>query len=379
MDVLSDVLAAVRLKGAIFFDIDMRHPWVGESPPGARSATSRSCRSASTSSCSTWCMSGSCWAALGESEARRRSRLSRRRRHRLPERRRKTSMSSHPGERQHAQHVDLPPAPERPAALHDHPPWQRGYRAHAFHLRLPRLRRAPLQSAALGAARNHLRSQARGRRRLGGRSLQRRPRRSATAAAPAPRPILVKAQRADVRRGRPPPHRVPPRGLARLALRPPRPSRRRSPEADPRPPHRTTGPSTASPASVGLSRTTFADRFVHYVGIPPMQYLARWRMQLAARLSSKIRGSASHRSPPMSATNPKPPSTAPSRNSSAPRRAPGAAAATSLSRRTTRRKSEGQRPSSAPSPLSASSRKARSISSGGSFAPRSTHQVRTDM
>ena len=35
---------------------------------------------------------------------------------------------------------------------------------------------------------------------------------------------------------------------------------------------------------VGLSRTTFADRFVHFVGIPPMQYLARWRMQLAARL-----------------------------------------------------------------------------------------------
>ena len=34
---------------------------------------------------------------------------------------------------------------------------------------------------------------------------------------------------------------------------------------------------------VGLSRTTFADRFVHYAGMPPMQYLARWRMQLAAR------------------------------------------------------------------------------------------------
>lgn len=34
---------------------------------------------------------------------------------------------------------------------------------------------------------------------------------------------------------------------------------------------------------VGLSRTTFADRFVQYVGMPPMQYLARWRMQLAAR------------------------------------------------------------------------------------------------
>jgi AraC-like DNA-binding protein len=35
--------------------------------------------------------------------------------------------------------------------------------------------------------------------------------------------------------------------------------------------------------SVGLSRSVFADRFAHYVGVSPMQYLARWRMQLAAR------------------------------------------------------------------------------------------------
>ena len=34
---------------------------------------------------------------------------------------------------------------------------------------------------------------------------------------------------------------------------------------------------------VGLSRSVFADRFVHYVGVSPMQYLGRWRMQLAAR------------------------------------------------------------------------------------------------
>ena len=33
MDVLSDVLRAVRLTGAIFFDIDAGDPWVGESPP----------------------------------------------------------------------------------------------------------------------------------------------------------------------------------------------------------------------------------------------------------------------------------------------------------------------------------------------------------
>jgi AraC-like DNA-binding protein len=34
---------------------------------------------------------------------------------------------------------------------------------------------------------------------------------------------------------------------------------------------------------VGLSRSVFADRFVHYVGASPMHYLGRWRMQLAAR------------------------------------------------------------------------------------------------
>jgi AraC-like DNA-binding protein len=44
-------------------------------------------------------------------------------------------------------------------------------------------------------------------------------------------------------------------------------------------------------ASVGLSRSGLAERFTHFVGTPPMQYLARWRMQLAAGLLSD--GSAS--------------------------------------------------------------------------------------
>jgi AraC-like DNA-binding protein len=35
--------------------------------------------------------------------------------------------------------------------------------------------------------------------------------------------------------------------------------------------------------AVGLSRSVFADRFTHYSGVSPMQYVARWRMQLAAR------------------------------------------------------------------------------------------------
>jgi AraC-like DNA-binding protein len=34
----------------------------------------------------------------------------------------------------------------------------------------------------------------------------------------------------------------------------------------------------------GLSRSTLAERFLHFVGQPPMQYLAHWRMQLASRL-----------------------------------------------------------------------------------------------
>jgi len=33
---------------------------------------------------------------------------------------------------------------------------------------------------------------------------------------------------------------------------------------------------------VGLSRSSLHDRFVHLIGKPPMQYLAQWRMQLAA-------------------------------------------------------------------------------------------------
>jgi AraC-like DNA-binding protein len=36
--------------------------------------------------------------------------------------------------------------------------------------------------------------------------------------------------------------------------------------------------------AAGLSRSALADRFRHLVGHPPMQYLTRWRMQVAARL-----------------------------------------------------------------------------------------------
>ena len=38
MDVLSDVLNAIRMTGAIYFDINASSPWIGETPPTSRIA-----------------------------------------------------------------------------------------------------------------------------------------------------------------------------------------------------------------------------------------------------------------------------------------------------------------------------------------------------
>jgi len=37
-------------------------------------------------------------------------------------------------------------------------------------------------------------------------------------------------------------------------------------------------------AQAGASRSVPAERFAHFVGQPPIQYLTRWRMQLASHL-----------------------------------------------------------------------------------------------
>jgi AraC-like DNA-binding protein len=34
---------------------------------------------------------------------------------------------------------------------------------------------------------------------------------------------------------------------------------------------------------IGLSRSALADRFIQVIGVPPMQYLTNWRMQVAAQ------------------------------------------------------------------------------------------------
>jgi len=42
----------------------------------------------------------------------------------------------------------------------------------------------------------------------------------------------------------------------------------------------------------GMSRSRLHERFVHLIGKPPMQYLAEWRMQVAARLLRDTKGEA---------------------------------------------------------------------------------------
>ncbi len=42
---------------------------------------------------------------------------------------------------------------------------------------------------------------------------------------------------------------------------------------------------------IGLSRSALHERFIELMGLPPMQYLAQWRMQAAARLLLETRGS----------------------------------------------------------------------------------------
>ena len=73
---------------------------------------------------------------------------------------------------------------------------------------------------------------------------------------------------------------------------------------------------------VGLSRSVFADRFTHFVGVSPMHYLSRWRMQLATR-HLEIPAPASRRWPRRSVMNRKRPSIARSRSMLAHRPARG--------------------------------------------------------
>jgi AraC-like DNA-binding protein len=45
---------------------------------------------------------------------------------------------------------------------------------------------------------------------------------------------------------------------------------------------------------VGVSRSVLAERFRHFLGVPPMAYLARWRLQLGAQLLTSTSHSVAH-------------------------------------------------------------------------------------
>jgi Bacterial regulatory helix-turn-helix proteins, AraC family len=66
---------------------------------------------------------------------------------------------------------------------------------------------------------------------------------------------------------------------------------------------------------VGLSRTVLADRFAHYVGSSPIQYLAAGGYSLRADCSNKPEPASRERLPKL-ATNPRRPSIVLSRSSS---------------------------------------------------------------
>jgi AraC-like DNA-binding protein len=65
MDALSDVLRAVRLKGAIFFDVHASDPWAAETPAGDQ-IVGRMFPAAENLICYHAITHGTCWAAVGD-------------------------------------------------------------------------------------------------------------------------------------------------------------------------------------------------------------------------------------------------------------------------------------------------------------------------
>lgn len=277
MDVLSNVLAAVRLKGAIFFDIDAGNPWVGESPSGAEIAPAIM-PDAEHIIAFHLIMSGSCWAAVGDS-AGDAVRLSAGDVVVFPNGQ-ENVLSSAKGERStpnmsiYHRPVDRPlpfnlrhggEGPERTRFVCGF----LGCDTRPFN---------PLLSALPDLI--HARSPANGggwvadlftvalaegdRRRAG----------TETVLAKLSELMFVEIVRRHL-------ETLPEDSRGWLSGLRDRHVGEALKLIHGRPTHGWTLDALAR--EVGLSRTTFADRFVHFVEIPPMQYLARWRMQLAAR------------------------------------------------------------------------------------------------
>jgi AraC-like DNA-binding protein len=277
VDVLSDVLAAVRLNGALFFDIDAGSPWVGESPP-TRAIAKYIMPDAEHVIAFHAVMSGSCWVALGDGSTPP-----------MPlaagdvivfPKGDANTLSSSPGQRgspdmsMYHRQTDRPlpfvirhgsDGPERTRFICGY----LGCDSRPFNPLLSGLpallcARRPADGGSWVTDLFDM-ALAEGRRRREG---------SETILAKISELMFVEVLRHHI-------ESLPPESRGWLAgLRDPHiGAALRLIHARPA----DTWTIEGLAHEVGLSRTTFADRFRQYLDIPPMQYLARWRMQLAAR------------------------------------------------------------------------------------------------
>ena len=282
MDPLSDVLRAVRLTGAWFFLVEATLALVVGGRRWRRHRPRRPARRAAPGLVSRH-HGGP---LLGRARRRHRGLARSRRRRRLPPRRRLRAVHGARARGRTARGIlarVLPPARRAAAPA----PAHRGRRragARPRRLRLPRLRHSAVQPhpgrAPAPAPRPPAPARAPAATGWPRCSTSRWPSR-ATAGGQRLRPPAD--QRGALRRGRAAPSREPRPGQTGwlAGLRDPVVGRAlRLLHQQPARPW--TVESLAREA--GLSRSALAERFTHFVGQPPMLYLARWRMQVAARL-----------------------------------------------------------------------------------------------
>ena len=279
MDVLSDVLRAVRLTGAVYFDIRARAPWAAESPAAAR-VGARVMPEFEQVIFFHIVLEGHCWAQLADDPATARAA-------RAPA----TRWSSPGGER----HVmssgrDMRAEPP-PMEIYRRPGDQPlpyvfsdfggagepsrfacgflGYDARPFNPILGALPRLMHVSAVHPGAEliQDLARAALARERAPEPGRRDHPRQARASSCSCRRSASTSTPCRRTRPAGSPASRDRHVGKA-LALMHGRPATRWTLDA--------------LAQEVGLSRSTFAERFAALVGTPPMQYLATWRLQLAA-------------------------------------------------------------------------------------------------
>ena len=263
MDPLADVMDVSRVRGAMLANVRARAPW-GLALPQSAGASFHAVTS------------GTAWLRVDGAEPRpadaRRPAAACRPASRTGSRRRRTAAAARSTARvkERLMTADGDLAARRPGGRDD---------VRVRRLRLRPRRRAAAALAPAGRPARARRPRRRDADRGGGVAARRRardarcrrPRRRRAADRPAAHPRRSRVERERRRRA------------ALVAARAARPRRwrARSPRCTSAPPSR--GRSSRLAAEVHLSRATLARRFTELVGEPPLTYLTRWRMDLAAR------------------------------------------------------------------------------------------------